>query len=159
MLLRILLTGLLMSTLMFAQGGKQGGKQGGTSKGPDMPSVMGGSTRLDRISELLKLSKDQKKDLKATFDDSQKEAAPVHDQMAKSRQAIGDAIASGKSQDEIAKAVAAEAQLEAQMTEIELRAFAKFALTLDDQQKQRAGNLFQMMRGMFNGKNWNSMDQ
>jgi len=155
MLSRILLTGLLMSTLMFAQG-----KKGGGSRGPDMPNVgTAGSTRLDRISELLKLSKDQKKDLKATFDDSQKEATPIHDQMAKSRQAIGDAIAAGKSQDEIAKAVAAEAQLEAQMTEIELRAFAKFALTLDDQQKQRAGNLFQMMRGMFNGKNWNSMDQ
>jgi len=155
MLSRILLAGLLMSTLMFAQG-----RKGGGSKGPDLSSVgMGGSTRLDRISELLKLSKDQKKDLKVTFDDSQKEAAPVHDQMAKSRQAIGDAIASGKSQDEIAKAVAAEAQLEAQMTDIELRAFAKFALSLDDQQKQRAGNLFQMMRGLFSGKNWNSMDQ
>jgi hypothetical protein len=156
MLARILLTGLLMSTLIFAQGKKGGGG----SKGPDLPNVgMGGSTRLDRISEMLKLNKDQKKDLKATFDDSQKEATPVHDQMAKSRQAIGDAIAGGKSQDEIAKEVAAEAQLEAQMIGIELRAFAKVALALDEDQKQRAGMLFGMMRGMFSGKNWNSLDQ
>ena len=56
MLGRILLTGLLAATLMFAQG-----KKGGGSRGPDMPSVpFSGGNRLDRISDMLKLTKDQK---------------------------------------------------------------------------------------------------
>jgi hypothetical protein len=148
---RILLTGLLAATLMFAQGKK------GSSRGPDLPNVSFGGNRLDRISEVLKLTKDQKKDLKATFDDAQKEAIPVHDQMTKARLEIGEAITGGKSQDDIAKACTAESQLEAQMAAIELRAFAKVALGLDGDQKQHAGTLFQMMRGMFSGKNWMEM--
>jgi hypothetical protein len=148
---RILFMGLLTAALIFAQGKKGGGG----SKGPDIP--MGGftATRLDRISTMLNLNKDQKKDLKTTFDDAQKEALPLHDPLSKARLAVGEAVAGGKSQDEIAKAGAAVAQLDAQMVEIELKAFSKFALTLDNDQKQRAGMLFGMMRGMFAGKNWN----
>jgi Spy/CpxP family protein refolding chaperone len=153
MLGRILLTGLLTATLMFAQG-----KKGSSSRGPDMPSVpFSGGNRLDRISDLLKLTKDQKKDLKSTFDDAQKEATPVHEQMTKARLEIGEAIAGGKSQDDIAKACTAESQLEAQMAAIELRAFTKVALGLEGDQRQHAAGLYQMMRGMFNGKNWMEM--
>ena len=153
MLARILLTGLLATTLMLAQGKKGGGGKGG----PDLPNVGFAGNRIDRIAEMLKLTKDQKKELKTTFDDAQKDATPIHDQMVKSRLAIGEAVAAGKSQDEIAKACADEAQLEANMTEIELRAFTKVALELDADQKQKAGMLFQMMRGLFSTKNWNEM--
>lgn len=152
---RIVSIGLLAATLMFAQG-----KKGGGSNGSNIPSVpFSGGNRLDRISEMLKLNKDQKKDLKATFDDAQKEATPVHDQITKARLEIGEAITGGKSQDDIAKACAAESQLEAQMTGIELRAFARVALGLDGDQKQHAAQLYQMMRGMFNGKNWIEMGE
>ena len=115
----------------------------------------GGAGLLDRIATMLNLNKDQKKDLKTTFDDAQKEAASLHDQMSKARLVIAEAVASGQSQDDIAKACAAEAQLEAKMTEIELKTFAKFAIGLEPEQKQKAGALFGMMRGMFAGKNWN----
>jgi len=152
---RILLLGLLAATVVLAQGKKGGG--GG--RGPDIPNVgFGGGTPLDRITEMLKLDKDQKKDLKTTFDEAQKQATPVHDQIVKSRLAIGEAVAGGKSQDEIAKACNDEAALESQMAEIELRAFTKVVSGLEKDQQQRAGGLYQMMRGMFNKKNWNSTE-
>jgi hypothetical protein len=154
---RILFAGLLTATLIFAQRGGGGGRGGG--RGGDMSGggFGGGVTsKLDRLAESLKLSKDQKKDVKTAFDEAQKEAAPLNDQMLKARQAIGDAVASAKSQDDIAKACSAEAQLEAQMTVLEVHAFAKAFETLDSDQKQRAGMLFQMMRGLFSNKNWNS---
>jgi Spy/CpxP family protein refolding chaperone len=148
---RILAIGFAAAALMFAQGKKGGGQQ----------NNMGGMTsfsapsRLERISDLLKLNKDQKKDLKTAFDDAQKEAMPLHDQISKARLAIGEAVAGGKSQDDIAKACAAAAQLDTQMAEIELRAFAKVFTELDKDQQQKVGPLYQMMKGLFNGKSWN----
>jgi len=155
MTIRILLAGLLAATLIFAQGRKSGG---GGGRGGDMSPQgnFGPTSRLDRIADNLKLSKDQKKDLKAAFDEAQKEAAPVNEQMLKARLAIGEAVAAGKSTDEVAKACDAEGQLESQMAVIEIRAFAKAVEGFDNDQKQRAGMLFQMMRGLFANKNWNS---
>jgi Spy/CpxP family protein refolding chaperone len=157
MLTRILLAGFLASTLVFAQrgGGGGGGSRGG---GGGVPSMgFGGGTRLDRMSDALKLSKDQKKDVKAAMDDAQKEATPIHDQITKSRLAIAEAIAAGKSQEEIDKAVHSEAELDTQMTSLELHTFAKVIAFLEIEQKQRGVPIvFAMVRGAFLGKNWNS---
>jgi len=151
MLLRILLAGLLASTMLFAQrGGGGGGSRGG---GSNVPNVgFGSTTPFDRVSDALKLTKDQKKDFKAAMDDGQKQATPIHEEILKTRQQIADAVAGGKSSEELVKN---EGLLEAQMAEIEMRAFAKVAETLEEDQKPRAGMLFQMMRGIFNKKNWN----
>ena len=157
MLSRILLAGLLASTLVFAQrgGGGGGGSRGG---GGGIPSMgFGGGTRLDRLTETLKLSKDQKKDVKAAMDEAQKEATPIQDQMNKSRLAIAEAIAAGKSKEEVDKAVLGEAELETQMTSLELHAFAKVVSSLEVDQKQRGIPIvFAMVKGAFLGKNWNS---
>ena len=157
MLGRILLMGLLASTLVFAQrgGGGGGGSRGGGGGMPSMP--MGGSTRLDHMAEAIKLTKDQKKDVKAAMDEAQKEANPIHEQMNKSRLAIAEAIAAGKGQDEIDKAVHAEAELETQMASLELHTFAKVIGFLEvDQKKVGVPIVFAMVRGAFRGKNWNS---
>jgi Spy/CpxP family protein refolding chaperone len=138
---------VLASALAFAQRGGGGGMIPQGSFGP--------INKLDRISDMLKLTKDQKKDVKQTFDDAQKEAAPVHEQISKARLAVGEAAIAGKA-DEVAKATEAEGALETQMMMIELRAFAKVANGLDPEQQQRAAGLFVMMRGLFNNKNWNS---
>src|ERR1035437_1663014 len=150
MLSRILLAGLLASTLVFARRG------GGGDIAPRI--AFGGGTRLDRMSEALKLSKDQKKDIKAAMDEAQKEATPIHDQMTKSRLAIAEAIAAGKTQQEVDKAVLSEAELETQMTSLELRTFAKVVSFLEVDQKQHgaATYVFAMVKGAFLGKNWNS---
>uniref|UniRef100_Q01XX6 Periplasmic heavy metal sensor n=1 Tax=Solibacter usitatus (strain Ellin6076) TaxID=234267 RepID=Q01XX6_SOLUE len=154
MLRKILLTGLLASTLVFAQrGGGGGGSRGG---GSNMPNIgFGGGTPFDKVSDALKLSKDQKKDFKAAMDEGQKQATPVHEEILKTRQQIAEAVAGGKSSEELVKN---EGVLEAQMAEIEMRAFAKVAETLEEDQKPRAGMLFQMMRGFFAKKNWNTTE-
>ena len=147
---RILLAGLLASTLVFAQRG--GGGRGGSN----MPNMNSGETRMDRMTSALKLSKDQRKEIKAAMDDAQKEATPIYEQLPKSHLAIAEAIAAGKSQEEIDKAVRHQAELETQIASIELHAFAKAVVWLEPDQKQLGIRLvFAMVRGVFSGKNWN----
>ena len=168
MLIKFLAGGILAATLMMAQGrgdmgggmgegGMGGGGRGGSNL--DVPSI-GASrpSRLDRLTQTLSLNKDQKKDIKNILDEAQKEANPVRDQLSRSRLAIGDAIQSGKGQDEINQLVASEAAVQAQMAGIELNAFAKIFKGLDKDQQAKTRSIFQMMKGMFDGKNWNTED-
>ena len=156
MFIRLLLAGILAAGMMFAQGGKGGGGGRGGGGGGNAPNIGFGTSRMDRISDALKLTKDQKKELKSTFDDAQKEAAPIHEQMVKSRQAIAESVAAGKSQQDMAPALGSHGTLESQMAEIELKAFAKVFKGLDAEQQARSAVLFAMMKGLFNGKNWNT---
>ena len=112
----------------------------------------------ERLVFFVTEEKDQKKDIKATLDDAQKEATPLHEQMNKSRLAIAEAVAAGKPKEEIEKAVMSEAELETQMTSLELHAFAGALKLLEDDQKKAGGTmmLYTMVRGAFLGKNWNS---
>src|ERR1035441_4838897 len=98
MLSRILLAGLVASTLAFAQ--RVGAGRGGSNMSGGV-----GETRMDRLSSALKLSKDQRKEIKAALDDAQKQATPVYQQLPKSHLAV----------------------LEAQIASIELHAFASTA--------------------------------
>jgi len=107
---------------------------------------------------MLALNKDQKKDLKTTMDEAQKEATPVHEQIVKSRDAIAQAVAAGKSQDDVNQLVTGEAALETQIAVIELKAFAKVYKTLDAEQQPKATGFLYMIKGVFNGKNWNSTE-
>src|SRR5262249_27262340 len=152
---RILLSALLSAALIYAQRGGGGGR-GSRNSGSDVPMGRFSQSRLDRVAAALGLKKDEKKDIKTTFDEAQKEAMPLHDQLSKARLTVGEAVAGGKSQDDIAKAGAAVGQLEAQMAEIEIKAFLKVLDGLENDQKQRGVQmLFPMMRGLFAGKNWN----
>lgn len=172
MFYKLLLTGILATTLVLAQGRGGGGGMGGG--GDDGGGGMGGGSRgggggegagiqmprvvsrMDIISEALKLNKEQKKEVKSIMDEGQKEAAPVRDQLMKSQLAIGEAIQGGKSQDDLKPLVNSEAALEAQMAGIELNAFAKVYKLLDKEQVPQTRALFPMMKGIFNGKNWNN---
>ena len=142
---------LFASTLVFAQRGG-GGSRGGAPV-PDIGFSRG--TPFDRMSEMLKLSKDQKKSFKTAMDEAQKEATPVHEQILKSRESIAEAVAAGKSQDDLAAAVKGEGTLEAQMAEIEMRTYVKIREGLEEDQRAHAGSLFIMLRGIFSKKNWN----
>ena len=160
MFFRIILIGIpigILITPVFAQRGGGGG--GSRDTGPSIPTMaLGGGTRFDRISEVLKLNKEQKKEVKAALDDAQKLATPIHDQMMKGRQAIAEAVAGAKSQDEINQLVSANAALDAQIAGIELKAFAAIYKALDRDQQTKTGPVFMMMMGLFNGKNWNSAE-
>jgi hypothetical protein len=151
MFFKLFLTGILATTLASAQ---RGGGGRGASSGSIMP--MGNTAdKLAILTDNLKLSKDQRKLVKTVLDEGQKEAAPLRDEATKSRQAIGQAIAAGKSQDEIDKLVKSDADIESQMAGIEMKAFAKIYQELDKDQQPRARILFQMMDGIFKSKNWN----
>ena len=165
MLYKLIGTSILASALLFAQGpggGEGRGGGGGVHGGEGNTSMapFSGNSRLDRISEVLQLSKDQKKNFKATMDQAQKEAAPIHGQLVKERQAIAEAVAAGKSQDEITPMVSANSALEAQIASIELKAFSTFYKGLNEEQQNKpvVGQIFLGMKGIFDGKNWNSLD-
>src|SRR5690349_23853961 len=135
---RLLLTGILAATMAMAQrggggggdigdfgaGGGGGGGRGGGRGGPDLPSVYPTKpTRLDQMTQVLKLDKDQRKAVKSLMDEAQKEAAPVRDQLMKSRLAIGEAVQGKSGEEDIKRLVGKEAALQSQMASIELNVF------------------------------------
>ncbi len=150
MLFRLFLAGILAATMASAQ---RGGGGRGASNTPIMMSTS--SDKLTILTNSLKLNKDQKKLVKTVLDEGQKEAAPLRDEAIKGRQAIGEAVSAGKSQDEIDQLVKSHAAIESQMAGIEMKAFVKIYQELDKEQQSKAQVLFDMMNGIFMGKNWN----
>jgi len=157
MALRILSTLLLAAGMLMAQRGGGGG--GGRNNGGGMGQMpMARTEPLDQLAQLLRLSKDQKKDVKGIMDDAQKEAIPLREEMVKSREQIGAAIEGGKGQDEIDKAVKDFSAKEGQMATLEARAFNKIFAGLDSDQKANSQgliNALMYMHGIFKRKNWN----
>ena len=151
---RLLLIGLLALTPAFAQRG--GGGRRGSDSVTDAPLVAS-TNRIDVIEKMFSLNKDQKKAVKLTLDEAQKEAAPVREQLIKAHLTIGGAIQAGRSQEEIDLLVRAQAGLRVRMSEIEFKAFAKIYECLNNVQQTNSPALFQMMRGIFLEKNWNSI--
>src|SRR6185437_4048892 len=136
-------------------GGEGGGSRGGDSMGGGMGGMRSSTTRLDRMNDVLKLNKDQKKEVKNILDEGQKEANPLKEQMTKARLSIAEAEESGKSAEELKGALNAYAALEFQMTELELKSFVGIYKSLDKDQQAKAGVVYQLMAGIFKGKNWN----
>jgi len=151
MFLKIAVTAILAATLASAQRGGGGNSKGGNSIGEPIYEP---PNRFDQTSSLLRLNKDQKKLLRAAMDEGQKEAAPLCDQILQSQAGIGDAVAAGKGQQEIDRAANAFAALDARMTAIEMKVFAKIYNSLEKDQQNKTGPVFLMMRGVFKGKNW-----
>lgn len=111
--------------------------------------------RLDRFADILKLNKQQKNAAKETFDAAQQEAAPLRDQIQKSRVELVEAMVNKKSQPEVDQILTNHGMLLAQMTGIEMRAFAKVFEGLTPDQQKRAAPALAMMSGMFSTRNWN----
>jgi hypothetical protein len=151
---RLLLIGLLALTPAFAQRG--GGGRRGSDSDTGAPFVAS-TNRIDVIEKMFSLTKEQKKAVKLTLDNAQKEAAPVRVQLIKAHLAIGGAIQAGKSQAEVDQLAGAQAVLRVRMSEIEFKAFAKIYENLNVTQQTNSPALFRMMKGIFLEKNWNAM--
>lgn len=149
MIRRIVCFGLMATGLLFAQGKKGGGNNNMS----DMPMSMPSSNRMDQMTQILKLDKDEKKQVKTVMDDAQKEAMPVREEMEKSRAALAEAVAGGKQAD-IDAAAKKYAASESQMAGIEMNAFAKIYQALDKEQQAKSPQVFMMFPGIFKGKNW-----
>jgi hypothetical protein len=150
---KLIIVGLLAATAVFAQGGRGGGGGGRGGGGIVPQGDFGGKNRLELMTTMLQLSKEQKKDVKTLMDETQKEATPVKDELAKSRVQLAAAVESGK-QEDIDKAVASDSQVEAKMTALEMKAFAGIYKVLDPDQRTKSRGLFVMMPGIFKNKSW-----
>jgi Spy/CpxP family protein refolding chaperone len=155
MALKIISTLFLAAGLLMAQGSK--GSKGGAGQ-MGQPG-MSRPEPLDQLTQMLKLNKDQKKDIKGIMDETQKEVTPLRDSMAKGREQIAVAIEAGKGQDEVDQAVKSFAALEAQVSTVEAKAFSKIFGSLDAEQKANAQALvgtLNFMHEVFKRKNWNT---
>lgn len=161
MVKRILLAGLVCASLALAQGGRGG--YGGGGRGQQVAPGMGpmgptAANRFEHIAMVLNLNKEQKKTVHTILEDGAKEASPLRDQMSKSRMAVGQAIAASKGQDELKQIAKTSSDLSAQLSQVEIRTFAKIYGTLDDTQKKdlkSLGSVLLMVNGMYHTKNWN----
>ena len=164
MLKRILIAGALCAGVALAQGGYGGGGGGrGRQGGGDMGARGGGMSsmnRFDIISNALDLNKDQKNTVHTILEEGAKEAAPLREQISKSRVAVGEAIVANKSEDELKQVAKATSDLDAQLSEIELKMFAKTFAELDAEQKKNMQGLVRalvLMNGMYHTKNWTDL--
>ena len=156
MLRKLLVVGLVLAGVGFAQGEKGGGRGADPSAGIMMPTPS--ASKFDTIGSALNLNKEQKKAVKTLLDDAAKEATPFRDQLSKARIAIADAIQAKKSGDEITQAVNTYAALATQMSALEINIFARIYAGLDETQKTNktgVNTVFAMMKNLFATKNWN----
>ena len=155
-MLKLVSTLFVAASLLMAQrGGGGGGNRNGGMMGPSAARP----EPLDQLTTLLKLNKDQKKDVKTILDETQKEVTPLHENMLKSREQIGAAIEAGKSQPDIDQAVKNFSDLEAQVSAVEAKAFSKIFAGLDADQKANPQNLVNsiiFLHEIFKRKNWNA---
>jgi hypothetical protein len=159
MMTKLLVAGLLCAGLAVAQG-MGGGGRNRNSGGGDMGQTGGApaSNRFDNIANALNLNKDQKKTVRTILEDGAKEAAAVRDQLSKSRVAVGEAITANKSEDDLKQIARSSSDLAAQLSELEIKTFAKVFGTLDDAQKKDMrglGRALSLVSGMYHNKNWN----
>lgn len=114
--------------------------------------------RLDIFATLFDLNGDQKKDVKAWFDESHKATEESRKGLAATRAALATALQTGKPQAEVDAAAAAYAVHVTAMTDAEMAAFAKLITRLDATQRANQAAIatsFGLMRGMFVGNKWN----
>jgi hypothetical protein len=157
MLKKLFVIGLLCASLGLAQRGGGGSKGGDTAPAGGM-GMTAPPSKFDNIANTLNLNKDQKKAAKTILDEGAKEAAPLRDQISKSRIAVGEAITAKKSDEEIKQAARAASDLSAKLTQLELDTFAKIANSLDDAQKTNKaglGRVLVLMTDIYHVKNWN----
>ena len=153
MTLRILSVLFLAAGLLMAQRGNRNNSATMGEMGMSRPDP------LEQFSSILKLNKDQRKDVKGILDEAQKEITPLRENMAKSREQIGTVIEAGKNQDEIDQSVKSFADLEAQISTVEAQAFSKIFAGLDADQKTNAQalvNSLMFLHEVFKRKNWNA---
>jgi hypothetical protein len=137
---------------------KGGGGRGGGGV-PGLGPVQ--LSRLDALEAAFKLTKDQKKAVKAILDEAHKNAAPIRDGLMKTRAALGGVIQGNKGQPDIDQAAKAYAEQASAMASLEMRALAQVLKALDKDQmanNQAISSAFFLIRGAFlDNKKWDDV--
>lgn len=132
---------------------QRGGGGAGGGSGASLQS------RLDQLTAMFTLDKDQKNQVKKTLDDAHKKAAPVRQQLAAARAAIAAAIDAGKSPADIEAALTTYGTQVTAMAAEEMKALTAVAGLLTPEQRSNTAALqgaVYFMRGIFiDDKKWN----
>ena len=143
---------------MAQRGGGGGGMRGG-GRGMTMGVA---PTRLQVLTAILALSDEQKKQVKQILDAEYKAAAPLREELAKSRETLGFAIRDEQGQSVIEEAVSEYAVPVGAMAAAEMKALAKIIgvrgpLSKDEPPSSSAiQTAAYIMRGAFIGKKWDT---
>ena len=150
MLVRVLVVGAVAAGLAMAQRGGGGGR-GGMGSGDDMGMRMSmpRQTKADVIADKLKLNKEQKDELLQILSAGAEESAPLRSQLNNARVQLAGVLIEAKADTEVRKAQDAVADISAQLTGVEVKAFAKIYAMLKPNQQPKAPQAFELMAGMF----------
>jgi Spy/CpxP family protein refolding chaperone len=104
--------------------------------------------RLEMLSTVLNLTDAQKEQAKSIFGEAEQASKPVRQQLRDGHQAIAQAVKAGDEAqiDALAKA---QGTLMGQMAAIHSKAFSKLYAILTPEQKEKAGQLHDGMKNMF----------
>ena len=170
MFAKVLLTGFAVAALAAAQGMgggaggggmDTGGGGGGTGRSGGGSGNMGGGnmggggsrqqkeSKAEQIANRLKLSNDQKSEYMSTIESTQKDAAPIVQQLLKSRQDLANAMLNGKSESDLAPLTQALHDAQFQMTGVEVKTFQKIVALLKPNQVAKAPEAFDLMGDIF----------
>ena len=113
-------------------------------------------TRLAALSAAFSIAEDNRKPLKETMDAEYKAAAPLRDQLTKTRMTLSEAVASGGATDQ---GVADYAAAVAAMATAEMKAMARIIGTLPGEKPSGPSldRAIYLMRGAFAGKKWDAV--
>jgi hypothetical protein len=159
MFAKIFLTGIAVAALAVAQSqpGGGGGGGGGRGGGGDPNMGVGGfgrasyhkETQADQIANRLKLDNDQKMEVNTILEATMKDAAPIIQQVRKSRQDLANALLNGKSEADVAPLNEALRAAQFQMTGVEVKAFQKIVALLKPNQMSKVPEAFDLMADIF----------
>jgi protein CpxP len=146
-LVRFVGVAALASGMLFAQ----------TAAPPDQPQSPAQHWQqrrgrmFDRIAAQLNLTDDQKQQAHSILQVARESAQPIAQQLKQNRLALHDAIKAGKPDAGIDQLAATNGNLVGQVTAIRTKAFAKIYALLTSEQRTKADQLADHVRGMFMG--------
>lgn len=99
-----------------------------------------------RVANQLNLTADQKAQAKAIAEQARRDAAPLRAELKQNRQAMRDAVSTGKGESEINQLAARQGAIQGQLAAVRAKARAQFNAQLTPEQKAKAVELRQQMR-------------
>ncbi|MGA2274560.1 MAG: Spy/CpxP family protein refolding chaperone [Bryobacteraceae bacterium] len=134
MLSRILLIGMVIATMAFAQRGRR-------SEDPSAPMPAQRDNSLDQFAGKLKLNKEQRAQAETIIDAAREAAGPVQQKLLEVRRYLAAALITGQSS-EADKLTKTYTSLSAQAKTLEANAFGKICALLKPNQQSKAAQHF-----------------
>jgi hypothetical protein len=125
------------------------GGGGGDFGGGGMGQMRRPQSKTDQIMEKLKLNKEQKEEFQNILSAGREEAGQVAQKLEAARVQYVNGVLQGKPEPDMKSALQAYTAAAAEMTGVEIKAFAKIYASLKPNQQKNAGQAFALMAGIF----------